>query len=233
MGERAGISVLISAFVVKKEQNRVGSRSPTRRRGECDPVSGASAHAHDDEGDDVADLSQLQRPIDLVDIGRALGGSAHVQRMGDVSIRAWRDDLTLIRDSLRYARTVLAADLAILTQSTSPESSPWQGVIDELPGVLATSSGLDEWPDPYDDGGDPEIDVDLFLRTDHLLAVHREMARVDLSSAVATSGVRALIEDQLALLTERQAAVEARLQQIRAIIIRRYRESVAAHDQPA
>ena len=59
------------------------------------------------------------------------------------------------------------------------------------------------------------------------------MARVDLSSAVATAGVRALIEDQLALLTERQAAVEARLQQIRAVIIRRYREGVAAHDRPA
>ncbi len=35
------------------------------------------------------------------------------------------------------------------------------------------------------------------------------------------------------MLTERQAAVEARLQQIRAVIIRRYREAVAADDQPA
>jgi hypothetical protein len=59
------------------------------------------------------------------------------------------------------------------------------------------------------------------------------MARVDLSSAVATAGVRALLEEQLGLLTERQAAVEARLQQIRAVIIRRYREGAAAHDQSA
>ena len=76
------------------------------------------------------------RPLNLVDIGRALGESAHVQRLGDVPIRAWRDDLTLIRDSLSYARTVLAADLAILTQTASPETSEWQDVIDGLPGVL-------------------------------------------------------------------------------------------------
>jgi hypothetical protein len=230
---QTGIAPLISAFVVEKWESRVGSRSPTRRRGGCDPVPGVYAHAHGDGGDDVADLSQLDRPINLVDICRALGGSALVQRLDDVSIRAWRDDLTLIRDSLSYARAILAADLAILTQTTSPETPQWQGVVDELSGVLATNWGEDEWPDPNDQAGDPEIDVDLFLRTDHLLAAHREMARVDLSSAVATAGVRALIEDQLALLTERQAAVEARLQQIRAVIIRRYREGVAAHDRPA
>jgi hypothetical protein len=196
-------------------------------------VSGAHAHTHDDGGEDIEDLSQLDRPINLVDIGRALGGSAHVQRLGDVPIRAWRDDLTLIRESLSYARTVLAADLAILTQTTSPETSQGQGLVDELPSVLTTSSGGDEWPDLKVDGDDPEIDVDLFLRTDHLLAAHREMARVDLSSAAATAGVRALVEDQLALLTERHAAVDARLQQIRAVIIRRYREGAAAHDQSA
>lgn len=231
-GQR-GIAPLISAFVVERRESRVGSRSPTGQRGECDPVPGAHAHAHGDGGDDVADLSQLDRPINLVDICRALGGSAHVQRLDDVSIRAWRDDLTLIRDSLSYARAILATDLAILTQTTPPETPQWQGVVDELPGVLATNWGEDEWPDPNDQGGDPEIDVHLFLRTDHLLAAHREMARVDLSSAVATAGVRALIEDQLALLTERQAAVEARLQQIRAVIIHRYREGVATHDRPA
>ncbi len=40
-----------------------------------------------------------------------------------------------------------------------------------------------------------------------------------------------LVEEQLTVLTERQAAVEARLQQIRAVIIRRYRDDEApAHD---
>ena len=206
---------------------------PHEAERECGPVSGASSHAQDNEGRGVADLSQLARPLNLIDIGRALGGSAHVERLGDIPIRAWRDDLGIIRDSLSYARTVLAADLTILTQTTSPETSQLQQVVDDLPGVLTKNSGEDEWPGPRDGGDDPDIDVDLFLRTDHLLAAHREMARVDLSSPVATAGVRTRIEDQLALLTERQAAVEARLQQIRAVIIRRYREGAAAQDQSA
>ena len=79
-----------------------------------------------------------------------------------------------------------------------------------------------------------DIDEGLFARTDHLLAAHREMARVDLSSTAATTRVRLLVEEQLAILTERQAAVEARLQQIRAVIIRRYRLAAApARDRPA
>jgi hypothetical protein len=212
------------------EQGRL--EQPRKAERECGPVSGAQAHAQDDEGQGVADLSQLDRPINLVDIGRALGESAQVERLGDIPIRAWRDDLTLIRDSLSYARAVLAADLAILAQTTSPKRSQLQEVVDDLPGLLTKGQEEAEWPGP--NGGDePDIDVDLFLRTDHLLAVHREMARVDLSSSVATAAVRARIEDQLALLNERQAAVEARLQQIRAVIIRRYREGAAAQDQPA
>ena len=52
------------------------------------------------------------------------------------------------------------------------------------------------------------------------------MARVDLTSSAARGRVLEPIEEQLALLTERQAAVEARLQQIRSVIFRRYREGV-------
>jgi hypothetical protein len=79
-----------------------------------------------------------------------------------------------------------------------------------------------------------DIDEGLFVRTDHLLAPHREMALLDLASPAARGRVLELIEEQLALLTERQAAVEARLQQIRSVVFRRYREGVeSAHDQPA
>ena len=57
---------------------------------------------------------------------------------------------------------------------------------------------------------------------------------MDLSSAAATGRVRVLVEEQLEILTERQAAVEARLQQIRAVIIRRYRLAAdPARDRPA
>ena len=57
---------------------------------------------------------------------------------------------------------------------------------------------------------------------------------VDLSSPFDVAGSLAVIDEQLTALTERQEAVEARLQQIRAAIIRRYEEGEAsARDQPA
>jgi chromosome condensin MukBEF ATPase and DNA-binding subunit MukB len=188
-----------------------------------------------DEAEKAGELSLHIQPIDLVDIGRVLGESAKAERLGDIPVRAWRDDLTVIRDSLSYARAVLAADVAILSESgPSATTEAKQRVVDDLPGTLAAVDPDPEWPDQDVLGPDPDIDEGLFVRTDHLLATHREMARVDLTSRAARARVLELVEQQLAMLTERQAAVEARLQQIRALIFRRYRDAAApAHDQTA
>ena len=198
--------------------------------------------AHPD-GDPAAEISLRDRPIDLVDIARALGESSNIERLGGAAIRAWRDDLTLIRDSLSYALTILAADVAILSHSGPEGPAAGRDVVDELPRRLSSSpSGnqrsVEDLEDLEDLGdlGDLEVDFDegLFVRSDQLLAAHREMARVDLSSSAATAGALALVEEQLAILTERHAAVDARLQQIRAVIIRRYRQAAApARDRPA
>jgi hypothetical protein len=198
-------------------------------------VPAASAHMSRDEAEKAGELSLHIQPIDLVDIGRVLGESAKAERLGDIPVRAWRDDLTVIRDSLSYARAVLAADVAILTESgPSATTETQQRVVDDLPGTLAAVDPDPEWPDQDVLGPDPDIDEGLFVRTDHLLATHREMARVDLTSPAAKARVLELVEQQLAMLTERQAAVEARLQQIRAVIFRRYRDAAApAHDQTA
>jgi hypothetical protein len=194
----------------------------------------ARAYAHPDEVDDAGSLSERTRPITLIDIARVLGESAKAERLGDIPIRAWRDDLTLIRDSLSYSRAVLAADVTILSQLGTTEAIGGPGVAGDLPGVLVADGPEDPWGEEATVGFDPEIDEGLFVRTDHLLAVHQEMARVDLSSPGSRGRVRELVEGQLAMLTERQAAVEARLQQIRAVIFRRYREGAAsAHDRPA
>lgn len=194
----------------------------------------ASAHTYRDEADKAGELSLHMQQIDLVDIGRVLGESAKAERLGDILVRAWRDDLTVIRDSLSYARAVLAADVAILTESGPSVTTEIQRVVDDLPGVLAAVDPDPEWPDQDVVDPDPDIDEGLFVRTDHLLASHREMARVDLTSPAARARVLELVEEQLAMLTERQAAVEARLQQIRAVIFRRYRDAAApAHDQTA
>jgi hypothetical protein len=217
---------------IKRIKGRL--EEPAWRRGECDPVPASDAHA---ESEGSAELSLRNRPIDLIDIARALGESSNIERLGGAAIRAWRDDLTLIRDSLTYALTILAADVAILSHSSSEGASAGQNVVDELPDRLSSSPSEDQWSaGDLEDLGDLEVAFDegLFVRSDQLLAAHREMARVDLSSAAATAGALALVEAQLAILTERHAAVDARLQQIRAVIIRRYRQAAApARDRPA
>jgi hypothetical protein len=196
-------------------------------------VPAAHAHAQGDEDDDAGDLALRDRPIDLLDISVLLGASAHVERPG-APVRAWRDDLTLIREALDYARSILAADVAILSRAGAPRPKERPALVDELPNMLAGRTRENQWPEPDDAGSDLEFDEGLFIRTDHLLALHGAMAGVDLTSPAATGRVRQQVEEQLDLLTERQAAVEARLQQIRAVIIRAYQAAAApARDQPA
>jgi hypothetical protein len=195
------------------------------------------------DSDGAPALTLRDRPIDLIDIARALGQSATIERLGGAAVRACRDDLTLIGESLSYATAVLAADVATLSDAATQGTTAGPHRVAEVPNELFSSPGEDRWPsgslvdlgDLDDlDGLDVDIDEGLFARTDHLLAAHREMARVDLSSAAATGRVRVLVEEQLEILTERQAAVEARLQQIRAVIIRRYRLAAnPARDRPA
>lgn len=193
----------------------------------------AHAHAQGDEDDDVGGPALRDRPIDLVDIALVLGTSVHVERPG-APVRAWRDDLTLIREALGYARSVLAADVAILSRAGSPQPKDRPAVVDDLPNVLAGDPHQAQWSEPGDDLEELEFDAGLFVRADHLLALHGQMATVDLSSPVATGRVREQMEEQLAMLTERQATVEARLQQIRAVIIRAYQAAAApARDLPA
>jgi hypothetical protein len=204
------------------------------------PTAHALAHGDDGDdgdGDDGTGSSLRERPIDLLDIGRLLGESANVQRLGESApIRRWRDDLTLMQEALSYARTILAADVAILSQTGA--SSNAQVIVDDLSSVLTDSAGADAWPGSADGGLDLDMDLGFdegfFTRADHLLALHHEMAGLTLSSSVAVARLRGLIEEQLAVLTERQAAVEARLQQIRVAIIRRYRDAATpVRDQPA
>ena len=152
------------------------------------------------------------------------------------AIRAWRDDLTLIRDSLSYARAILAADVAILSDAGRRSR--------RQPGMSSTSS-------PAGCAVEPERRTNGLPRTSRISRPrpgHRRgslrphgstpgrppgMARVDRSSAAATAVALAQVEEQLAILTERHAAVEARLQQIRPVILRRYRKEADARPRPA
>jgi hypothetical protein len=228
-----GIALCAAAPVVRKRASSGRLEEPWVARGECGPVPAASVPTQHDQTEDAGWLSEQTRPINLVDIGRVLGESAKAERLGDIPIRAWREDLTVIRDSLSYARAILAADVAVLTEPASLSPAEPQEIIDGLPGVLTAPPPEPQWPETDLLGLDADIDEGLFVRTDHLLAPHQEMARLDLASPPTRGRVLELIEEQLALLTERQAAVEARLQQIRSVIFRRYREGVEAQDRPA
>ena len=71
----------------------------------------------------------------------------------------------------------------------------------------------------------------IYVRSDELIAVHEEMAHADLSSREEVTRVLGEVEAQLVDLGQRQEAVEVRLEEIRAAIVRQYEEGcVPARD---
>ena len=202
--------------------------------GECDPMASAQAHVPGGGGPPAWGLSLPDRPILLADIDRLLETSADVELLGrGAPIRTWRDALGVALELLTYARAVLDSDLAILRHSSAGQAMDAHFVVEELPGVLASDwedDVADEW---VGDEDDVEFDLALFDRADELLSAHREMARVDLASPADVARVLAMVEEQLAGLTSRQQAVEARLRQIGMALIRQYGEDLPARDQPA
>jgi hypothetical protein len=189
----------------------------------------------DDQGDTdvVPGPARRDRPILLADIDQLLEESADVEHLDHEALRSWRGDLTVVLESLTYARAILAGDVAILRRTGGADTAG-RAVEADLPRLLASGPGVGQCSEPDEETADTEIGEDLFSRTDGLLEAHQEMAEVDLSSAFDVAGSLAVVEQQLDALTERQEAVEARLQQIRAAIIRRYEEGrPSAHDQPA
>jgi hypothetical protein len=199
-------------------------------------VPAAHAHAHGDD-DPGAGETPPDRPILLVDIDRMLEGSANVDHLGPgAPLRTWRDELTVVLQALRYARTILAGDVAILRHRSAGNAVDEQSLADHVPRILASPRGSHETAgelDDLDDEGELDFDLAIFDRTDQLLSTHHQMARVDLTSQVDVARVLAAVDEQLAGLTTRQEAAEARLHQIRAAIIRQYQEANPPQDKLA
>ena len=195
------------------------------------PAGHADAPGDDHgEAERASEAGRWDRPILLSDVDRLLEGSADVDQLDHDDLRALRADLSVIRESLAYARAILAGDVAILRRAGTADVTAGQRMVADLPELLGTEPVEGRWPE----SGDADIGADLFGRTDELLSAHQEMAVVDLSSAFDVAGSLAVVEEQLAAVTERLEAVDARLEQIKAIVIRRYEEAEAsAHDQPA
>jgi hypothetical protein len=192
-------------------------------------VPSAHAHLHEDDEIGAEDLSGDERPILLADIDRVLGESAVLERTRGASpVRVWRDELTLVLESLAYARSVLAADVAILRHCLTDLGPDLRTVVDDLPAIMTTPkwrASRSESREADDEGvEDPGFDLAVFLRSDRLVAAHEHMARTDLSSPEDVGRALRELEAELSELTARQEAVEVRLQQIRVAIIRQYQE---------
>ena len=187
-----------------------------------------SAHAHLHEDDEIgpSDLSAEARPIVLADIDRVLGESAVLERTRGASpIRVWRADLTLALESLAYARAILAADVAILRHCLAAGRVRPAGRRRRPPrGHGRAALGRRSGRSPAGSDDEPELDLAVFDRSDRLIVGPR--ADGAHRPVLARGGRAALreLEAQLAELTERQNAVEVRLQQIRAAIVRQYQE---------
>ena len=143
---------------------------------------------------------------------------------GASPVRAWRDALTLALESLRYAHTILAADVKILRHAMATEGPDDQAVVDELPAIVTTGTWSEERPSTDDPPPATELDPSVFVRSDPLLSAHQEMARTDLSSPGAVARTLQALEEQLVAVTERETAVGHRLRQIRATIVRQYKD---------
>ena len=192
----------------------------------------ADAHTHDDG---AGGRSGPERPILLSDIDQVLEASSDVDQAPTTApIRAWRDELTVAVGSLAYARDVLAGDVAILRHCLASAGYDRDSVVSGLPSLLAAHPWGSGWSAAHAGPDLAVIDGEFFVRSDELMTAHREMALLDLSAPQEVARVLRHAEEQLTAITERHAAAEARLQQLRAAIIRQYRQGVIpARNRPA
>jgi hypothetical protein len=207
----------------------VSPRDPGGAAEECDPVPSAHASLPEDDGGHHGGAESLDddRPVHLDEIDRTLRESADVARADRAApIRAWRDSLRRFLEVLIYARSVLSDDVGILRHRLATDAPSSKEILDDLPAVLAARSWGEGWSGPDEPPDAAALDLDVFPRADVLLAVHAEMASIDLTSSQDARRVLALLEEQVAALVTRQHAVEARLQEIRTVIVRQYQEGV-------
>jgi hypothetical protein len=187
-----------------------------------------SAHVHDgDESVRGGGLLTQERPIRLSDIDRVLEESAGIERAGDdAPVRAWRDELSFVLEALAYAQTVLGADVGILRRCLTTGAAEQQRLVQDLPRAMASLPWGDGWSAPpgMDAASPMTVEGDVFTRSDLLMSAHQQMAYTDLSSRPDVTRVLRSVLVQLTNLAQRQDAVDARLQQVRAAIVRQYRD---------
>ncbi len=194
----------------------------------------AYVHPHGEQEFDARSSSLLSEedPIRLADIDRVLEDSAAVAQADfAASIRLWREELRVALESLTYARSVLASDVGILRHRLGSERARTEDLVEQLAEALSTTPWGDDWAEPGPGAGAGDDNWDVCVRSDLLMTAHQEMASTDLSSAADVTRVLQDVEAQLADLARRHDAVEERLAQVRAAVLRQYETgTVSARD---
>ena len=200
-----------------------------------------SSRTHDGDVARPGALAHGDGQIDVEDIDRVLRDSVGLcaDTADDIAaLREWREDLSVARATLAYARDILAADVALLHHCLTVRSARRSSshnlddLIVELPSLLTSatpfrSDGGVTGPEPAesDRPGHGVVDIAAIVaRSDHLISAHRDMAGTDLSSADALAHTLGELETELTTLAERQGAVATRLQEMRAVVLRQYAE---------
>jgi|SRR5215472_1513616 len=179
----------------------------------------AQVQAHN-PGDDRTEHGPVP-PLLLADVDRLLLESTRVAYVGPAApVRTWRADLTEALSVLSYAETVLAGDAALLGACLSGAPADHKAVLDGLARSLA---GGDDRRESAEEVALP-FDERTFDRADRLVAPHERMAWTDLSEPASVRRLLDDVEAQLDEVAARRREVEARLADIRAAVIRQYRE---------
>lgn len=174
-------------------------------------------------------LVRGEGPIFLADIDQVLEESKCVGHASATAVRTWREDLTVARECLAYTRSVLTSDVGILRRCLADAGSGPEALLADLPAAMTSGEGGEGGSEGAgSDGSASDLSSTMLhqvsARSDALMSVHDEMARTDLASPEEVSRLLDAVHDQLNGLEQRQVAVAARLQQIRAAIVRLYHE---------
>ena len=146
-------------------------------------------------------------------------------------IRSWRDEFAHMAVLLSYARHVLSVDVEVLRSIAEDPARDLQTLVDDLPRLLATSSIGGGWSlSPDSVATMKSADGALVGEADGLLSAHSQLASTDLRTDQAIAGVLSDLESQLAQVTERLDLVEARVRDLRAVLVGLYKSGVADAD---
>jgi hypothetical protein len=177
----------------------------------------AQAQAHNPQDHFTAD--QGVPPLLLADVDDLLLQSARAARAGSAApVRAWRDELAEALAVLTYVETVLSGDSALLRHCLATGPFDHKQVLDGLARAVVGEGESDAVMPGLTD------DDTLFARADRLLLVHERMAGADLTRRHDVLRLLDDVESELVEVAARRIQVDARLANIRAAVIRQYRE---------